>query len=143
VYERIVVGTDGSDTAQRAVRHALRLARLCRGTVHVVTAWQPMPAMALSGQLGAAAPVPVDDGEWVGDLHRQIADQASQADVAVETHALQGPAAGVILDVARQVEADLIVVGDAGMHGLRGHLGSVPNTVAHKAGCAVLVVPTS
>jgi nucleotide-binding universal stress UspA family protein len=47
------------------------------------------------------------------------------------------------VDLAKQLEADLIVVGNAGMHGLRGHLASVPNTVAHKAECAVLLVPTS
>jgi nucleotide-binding universal stress UspA family protein len=143
MYERIVVGTDGSDSAGRAVRHALRLAKVTGGTVHVVTAWQPMPALALSGQLGPATPMPLDDGTWVEDLHREVKDMGANAGVTVESHQVTGPAAQAILDLAEQIEADLVVVGNAGMQGLRGHLSSVPNTVAHKAPCAVLLVPTT
>jgi nucleotide-binding universal stress UspA family protein len=143
VYQCIVVGTDGSDSASMAVRHALRLAKVTGSTVHVVTAWQPMPALALTGQMGPATPVPMDDGAWVEDLHRQVREQGEIVGVDVEPHSVQGAAANVILDVAEEVEADLVVVGNAGMHGLRGHLASVPNTVAHKATCAVLLVPTT
>ena len=143
MYQRIVVGTDGSDSAAQAVRHALRLAKVTGSTVHVVTAWQPMPALALSGQLGPATPVPLDDGAWVEDLHHQVREQGEIVGVDVESHSVQGAAAHVILDLAEEVDADLVVVGNAGMHGLRGHLASVPNTVAHKAKCAVLLVPTS
>jgi nucleotide-binding universal stress UspA family protein len=143
MYQRIVVGTDGSESAGRAVRHALRLAKVTGGAVHVVTAWQPMPALALSGQLSPAAPMPLDDGAWVEELHRSVKDQGDGLGVEVESHPVQGPAAQALLDLAEQVEADLVVVGNAGMHGLRGHLASVPNTVAHKAPCAVLLVPTT
>ena len=143
MYQCIVVGTDGSDSAGIAVRHALRLAKQTGGTVHVVTAWQPMPALALSGQMGPATPVPLDDGAWVQELHRQVKEQGEIAGVDVESHSVEGAAAHVILDVAKEVEADVVVVGNAGMKGLRGHLASVPNTVAHKAECAVLLVPTS
>jgi nucleotide-binding universal stress UspA family protein len=143
MYQRIVVGTDGSESAGRAVRHALRVAMVTGGAVHVVTAWQPMPALALSGQLSPAAPMPLDDGAWVEELHRSVKDQGDVLGVEVESHPVQGPAAQALLDLAEQVEADLVVVGNAGMHGLRGHLASVPNTVAHKAPCAVLLVPTT
>lgn len=143
MYERILVGTDGSDRAEKAVDHALRLAKATGGTVHVVTAWQSIPAMALSGQMGPAVPIAVDDGAWVTELHDRAADQGKRLGVHVESHSVQGSAAQVILDLAQDLKADLVVVGDAGMHGLRGHLASVPNTVAHKCTCAVLVVPTS
>ena len=143
MYQRIVVGTDGSDSAGMAVRHALRLAKVTGSTVHVVTAWQPMPALALSGQLGPAVSIPMDDGVGVEDLHRQVKEQGEIIGVDVESHSVQGAAAPSILELAEQVDADLIVVGNAGMHGLRGHVASVPNTVAHKAPCAVLLVPTT
>ena len=143
MYQSIVVGTDGSDSAAIAVRHALRLAKATGGKVHVVTAWQSMPALALSGQMGPATPVPLDDGEWVQELHREVVEQGEIAGVEVESHSVEGAAAHVILDVAKAVGAELVVVGNAGMKGLRGHLASVPNTVAHKAECAVLLVPTS
>lgn len=143
MYGSIVVGTDGSDSAGVAVRHALRLAKALGSKVHVVTAWQPMPALALSGQMGPATPVPLDDGAWVAELHQQVIEQGQIVGVEVESHSVEGAAAHVLLDVAKEVEAELIVVGNAGMKGLRGHLASVPNTVAHKAECAVLLVPTS
>ncbi|HUR13268.1 MAG TPA: universal stress protein [Mycobacteriales bacterium] len=143
MYERIVVGTDGSESAGRAVRHALRLAKASGATVHVVTAWQPMPALALSGQMGPATPMPLDDGTWVEELHLAVKDQGDVVGVPVESHRVEGPAAQVILELVKELEADLVVVGNAGMHGLRGHLASVPNTVAHKAPCAVLLVPTT
>jgi len=143
MYQRIVVGTDGSDTAERAVHHAFHLAKVTGGTVHLATAWQPMPALALTGQVGPAAPIVTDDGTWVEQLHRQLAEQAAAMGVSTESHSLQGPAAQALLDLVIELDADLVVVGNAGMHGLRGHLASVPNTVAHKAPCAVLLVPTS
>lgn len=143
MYQRIVVGTDGSDSAANAVRHALRLAKWTGGTVHLVTAWQPIPALAMSGQMGPGIPMPADDGVWVRRLHEQTKDQGEIVGVTVECHSVNAGAAHAILDLANEVDADLIVVGNAGMHGLRGHLASVPNTVAHKAECAVLVVPTT
>ena len=48
-----------------------------------------------------------------------------------------------IISTADEVGADLIVVGSKGLRGTRRILGSVPNTVAHKAGCHVLIARTT
>jgi nucleotide-binding universal stress UspA family protein len=61
--------------------------------------------------------------------------------ISVERHATKGDAAEVLVSIAEQVQADLIVVGSKGMH--RRILGSVPNSVAHNAPCAVLIVKTT
>jgi len=145
MYQRIVVGTDGSTSAEIAVRHALRLAKATGGTVHVVTAWERLPALALTAAgIMPTTPVVEDDGGWVRELHEKVRDMASNADVPVETHAVEEASpAHALLEMAKNLDADLIVVGNQGMHGLRGHFASVPNTVAHKADCAVLVVPTT
>ena len=140
MYESIVVGTDGSDTAAAAVRHALALARVTRGAVHVVTAWSRVPALVLTA--GTVTPTPTDDGEWVAKLHEEIRGEAAGLGVAVSTHIVEDAPARALVEVARTLGADLLVVGNQGMTGLRGRLGSVPNTVAHKAPCAVLVIPT-
>ena len=58
------------------------------------------------------------------------------------SHALPGDPADAILQVASEVNADLIVVGNKGMHGAARILGSVPNHIAHKASCSVLIVDT-
>jgi nucleotide-binding universal stress UspA family protein len=60
----------------------------------------------------------------------------------VETYCVGQAAASAILDIAQSQDADLIVVGNRGMTGARRVLGSVPNSVAHGARCAVLIVPT-
>ena len=59
------------------------------------------------------------------------------------THALPGDPAKALLTVANEVGADLIVVGNKGMRGAGRILGSVPNAVAHKAPCSVLIVNTT
>lgn len=138
MYQRIVVGTDGSDTAQWAVAHAMTLARATGAEVHVVTAWSRVPGLVMAGAAGT--PLPVDDGAWVTKLHADITSATSG--VRVHAHAVEASPAAGLLQVAETVGADLLVVGNRGMTGLRGKLGSVPNTVAHKASCAVLVVPT-
>ena len=58
-------------------------------------------------------------------------------------HAIPGDATAAILRVAQEVNADLIVVGNKGMKGKGRVLGSVPNTVSHKAPCSVLIVNTT
>ena len=60
----------------------------------------------------------------------------------LQTHALPGDPADAILQVAGEVGADLIVVGNKGMHGAARILGSIPNNIAHKAPCSVLIVNT-
>ncbi|MFN2537718.1 MAG: universal stress protein [Mycobacteriales bacterium] len=143
MYQSVVVGTDGSDTAAAAVRHAFGLALVTGASVHVVTAWSRVPALVLSSASVVGPQVATDDGEWVRQLHEGIREQAAQFGVQATTHAVEDTPAKALLDVARQQNADLLIVGNRGMTGLRGKLGSVPNTVAHKAHCAVLVVPTT
>jgi nucleotide-binding universal stress UspA family protein len=60
----------------------------------------------------------------------------------VETHMVPRDPSDAICETARAVEADLIVVGNRGMKGMRRVLGSVPNSVAHHAPCDVLIVET-
>ena len=61
----------------------------------------------------------------------------------VHRHAVAGDPADAILGVAREVDADLIVVGNKGMKGVGRIIGSVTNTVAHNAPCSVLIVSTT
>ena len=143
MYTSIVVGTDGSDTAAEAVRHAFRLARATGAAVHVVTAWSRVPSLVLSAGSVVGPQVPTEDGEWVARLHSEIRQEGEAYGVPTTTHAVEDAPSRALLELAAQLGADLLVVGNQGMTGLRGRLGSVPNTVAHRARCAVLVVPTS
>ena len=146
VFKAIVVGTDGSDTAQEAVRQASALARLAGSRLHVVTAYGATTAVsALAGAAGFASealalPQQRDDADTL--LGRALAGIDTNG-VDVEVSARQGEAAEVLMGVARDVGADLIVVGSRGLTGARRFLlGSVPNRIAHHADCSVHIVHT-
>ena len=145
MYTSIVVGTDGSPTASLAVNEAARLAKAFEAPLHVVSAFRTTPAAAVA----ANDPV-MAMGDWTVDVKAaveeqlgQIAAQLANAGIESEVYAVPAEPVDAILEVAERQKADLIVVGNKGMQGARRVLGSVPNSVAHKAGCTVLIVKTS
>jgi nucleotide-binding universal stress UspA family protein len=144
MYKVVVVGTDGSPTADRAVQAAADVARSWGSELHIVTAVRP-PRPGMASATGAPL---VDTGVGAALLEesaKSVGEEAVSAHGAglkAEAHAAQGNADDVILATAADIGADLIVVGSKGMRGARRYLGSVPNSVAHGAHCAVLIVKT-
>ena len=147
MFRSIVVGTDGSETAGKAVEAAVELAKLCDAPLHVVSAYEPVP----KGRLREEARQAPDDTQWMINPREDVdatlsaaADSVREAGVKVETFAREGDPADAILDVAEEHDADLIVVGNKGMTGARRYLlGSVPNNVSHHAPCSVIIVRTT
>jgi nucleotide-binding universal stress UspA family protein len=139
----IVVGTDGSDTADVAVQRAAALAKLTGARVELVSGYREDYALAAG------------TGMYVGDLSgdaRKSANGCLDAAAArlradgleVETHCMGGDPANALIDVAEATDATLIVVGSKGMHGGRRlMLGNVPNKVSHHAPCSVMIVRTA
>ena len=71
------------------------------------------------------------------------ATEARRQGVKVEIHAVPGDAADVLVNIAKDVGANLLVIGNRGMSGARRFvLGSVPNKVSHHAPCSLLIVDT-
>jgi nucleotide-binding universal stress UspA family protein len=147
MYRSIVIGTDGSETAGEAVRQAIELAKSVGAALHVVGAYQPVPEQQLRQQRqGAPA-----DVQWSINPHQEVdknlndaRTKVEQAGVKVEVHSREGDPADAILDVADDVNADLIVVGNRGMTGARRFLlGSVPNKISHHARCSVMIIRTT
>jgi nucleotide-binding universal stress UspA family protein len=142
MYKVVVVGTDGSPTADKAVQGAADVARSLGSELHIVTAYR-VSAPGLAQASGVAL---IDSGTThaiLEDASKGVADKAVSdhgGGLQVTTHVMNGDAVDAILDTAAAVNADLIVVGSKGMH--RRVLGSVPNSVAHGAPCAVLIVKT-
>jgi len=149
--KRIVVGTDGSATAQQAVRQAADFAAAMGAEVHIVTAYRSPASLQAMSANAAAAGAAVDSYELSDSLAKDAqamlaaaAKLVADRGVGVETHGAGGDPADVILEVAESLEADLIVVGNKGMTGAKRFLlGSVPNKVAHHAACNVMIVHTS
>jgi nucleotide-binding universal stress UspA family protein len=147
MFSRIVVGTDGSDTAKQAVREATELAKNTGASLDIVSAYDPVPSSRLREErLQAPADIEhtVNPSEDVDATLAEAAKDAEAAGVTVRTFARQGEPADAILDVAEEEKADLIVVGNKGMTGAKRFLlGSVPNKVSHHAPSSVLIVRTS
>jgi nucleotide-binding universal stress UspA family protein len=147
VFTRIVVGTDGSDTAGEAVRQAIDLAKLADASLSIVSAYEPLSKRRVEGEkLDAPADVQYELGprEDVNLVLDAAAAVAKKEGLDVQTHPVEGDPADAILNVAEETKADLIVVGNKGMTGARRFLlGSVPNNVSHHAPCSVIIVRTT
>jgi nucleotide-binding universal stress UspA family protein len=147
VFKRIVVGTDGSETAAEAVSQAIELARLTGASLSLVSAYQPASERRVKAEQ-AEAPVDVQyeigPREDVNLILDAAAAEAKQQGIEVQTHPVEADPADAILNVAEETHADLIVVGNKGMTGARRYLlGSVPNNVSHHAPCSVIIVRTT
>ena len=116
--ERILVGTDRSETATRAVRFAVDMARRYEAKLIVLQA----------------------PGER-DELERYVADHAPGARYRIDSE--DDPAASIVA-AAEAEDVDVIVVGNVGMSGRREFLlGNIPNRVSHNARCTVVIVDTS
>ncbi|WP_372789031.1 universal stress protein [Paraconexibacter sp.] len=147
MFTSIVVGTDGSDTAQKAVGRAVALAAQLGARLEIVSAYEPVSGQRLREE---QQQVP-GDLQWMitpredvdATLEKAAEDAREKGVVDVRVHARQGDPADAILDVAEELDSDLIVVGNKGMTGAKRFLlGSVPNKVSHHAPCSVLIVRT-
>lgn len=145
-YRNVLVGTDGSPTADLAVRHAAQLAKSCNARLTVATAYFPDPATA---KVADQAPEEIRwrvtdaagaEGRAAGAV--EIAKGVGVGDVRVRTG--RGDPADVLLELADDTGADVIVVGSKGMSSAsRFILGNVPNKVSHRAPCDLIIVRTS
>jgi len=137
VFSNIVVGTDGSDTAALAVILASDLARQHGAVLHVVNAYRVSAGGVAVVHAGAMAAADNGlSGEVARAASEKLLSEVAQAigGVNVTTRAVVGNPADVVIDLAGEVGADLIVVGSKGMRGARRVIGSVPNTIAHRIG---------
>ena len=147
MFTRIVVGTDGSETAGEAVRQAVDLAKLAGATLSIVSAFAPISqrrsrtSSAMRRPTSSTSFNPREDVNLVLDA---AAAEARKEGIEVQTHPVEGEPAEAILNVAEETKADLIVVGNKGMTGARRFvLGSVPNNISHHAPCSVIIVRTT
>jgi nucleotide-binding universal stress UspA family protein len=128
---RILVGTDTSARAERAVDEAARLAR-SDGAELVVLYVRP----AIDAREVFDPQKPADPGRYLAGLRNRFPGTRIRSE--------DGDAAEQIVEVARQEGADLIVVGNRGLdeHRQRRFLSSVPARVANRAPCSVYIVDT-
>ena len=139
MFQRILVGTDGSGTAGAAVAHAAELAKIGGAELIVVSAYkQPEDVPAPFGESDTAHTAEI------GKAVLKDVEKRYGGDVKLRTLLKEGNPTDVIVDAAEDEKADVIVVGNRGMTGAKRFvLGSVPNAVSHHAPCHVLIVHTT
>jgi nucleotide-binding universal stress UspA family protein len=124
MYDRILVGTDGSATAARAVARAVGLAGEVGATLTIMTAGR---------------------GDRAERIVTEAAAEHASSDVEIDTLVVDAQAASGLVEAADDGGYDLLVVGNKGMTGLSRffRLGSVPNKVSHHLPCNLLIVKTT
>jgi nucleotide-binding universal stress UspA family protein len=148
-YQTVVVGTDGSESSLRAVARAGALAGACGATLVIACAY--LPGEDDDRDLAAAQDALRDDAYQVVGSHpaedtvRTASERAAKAGAGtVRTVAVMGSPVETLLDVVRKEQADLLVVGNRGLAGIKGRLlGSVPADATRRSECDVLVVHTT
>jgi nucleotide-binding universal stress UspA family protein len=162
-YKKLLVGTDGSPTATRAVEAAAGLAAMLDVTPVIVCAYEApteheleqmradsSDAIAL-WKAGSTVRSTPEEFKWriagasqAEDVLERAADHATKHGAEAEVRAIEGNAAEVLISLAEKEGFDVIVVGSVGMSGAkRFMLGNVPHRVSHHAPTDVLILHTS
>ena len=140
----VAVGTDGSDTAAKAVEFAIDMASRYDAKIVFLSAYKTVADERLKREARDAP----EDIQWqinpaedVEPSLRDAVDAARERGLDATSEAQDGEPAKVLVDLASKHDADVLVIGNKGMS--RKVLGSVPNTVSHKADCSVVIVKTT
>jgi len=144
VLKKITVGTDGSPTAAKAVDFAIDMAQRYDAELVVASSYVPVSETRLrEEQREAPGDVQwaISPSEDVNATLHEVEEKAKECGVTVVTEAREGEPAQVLVEIAEKHDADVIIVGNRGME--RRVLGSVPNSVSHKAPCSVMIVKTT
>jgi nucleotide-binding universal stress UspA family protein len=135
--KRIVVGVDGSPSSMKALRWAIRQAKLTGAEVEAVIAWSYPSGYGWAPFSDGAVDLEGDAGKILIEALAEVSGIAP--DVVVEPLVVQGHAADVLVRAAEG--ADLLVVGSRGHGGFAGMLlGSVSQHCVHHASCPVLIL---
>lgn len=148
----VAIGVDGSQTAAKAVEMGAEVARRYDASVVLLsaihTSARASAAAATAGMATAGLAIGSVELDWAYDKGARIRHVLESTESRLRRSGLEcrtlideGDAGDVLVRLAQECGADLLVVGSKGMQ--RRVLGSVPNTVTHKARCSVLVVKTA
>ncbi len=144
-YQTVVVGTDGSDSSFRAVDRAGEIAAGANAKVIVATAYFPQSEDKGAADVLKDEAYKVSGNAPIYEILRDARDRAKAAGAQeVEEKAIVGAPVDALVELAEEVGADLLVVGNVGLSTIAGRLlGSVPANVARRSKSDVLIVHTS
>lgn len=138
----VVVGTDGSARAGQAVAAAIEMAIAFGRPLIIIEAYHPTTNLPKN-----IPPELADLVTPMTGIEHTLDDAVARAEAAgapVEARSVAGDPADVLLSVAEEVGAGILVVGNKGIGSLKRFvLGNVPTKVVHSAQCSVYIVHTT
>jgi nucleotide-binding universal stress UspA family protein len=144
MFNKIAVGTDGSDTADKAVEVALDLAEHYRALLLVFSVYEPVSP----GRLAEERLEAPDDIQWsispsedVDATLANVEERAVARGLRATSVVREGEPGVVVCELAEEHEADLLVIGNKGMQ--RRLFGSVPKYISQHAPCSVVIAKTT
>jgi nucleotide-binding universal stress UspA family protein len=142
VISLIAIGVDGTERASRAIDMGVEIARPLGARIVLLSALEDSSATSEGRQVDTV------EEDWKSNPSARVQHTLATARAGVERDGVpcttlvdEGDPAEVLVRLAAECGADILVVGNKGMQ--RRVVGSVPNTVTHKASCAVLIVNTT
>jgi nucleotide-binding universal stress UspA family protein len=143
-YQTVLVGTDGSDSSLRAVEKAGHIAGADAKLV-VATAYFPQSEDARAADVLKDEGYKMSGNAPIYAILREAKERAHQAGATnIEEKAIVGAPVDALVELAEEIKADLLVVGNVGLSTIAGRLlGSVPANVARRSKTDVLIVHTT
>jgi nucleotide-binding universal stress UspA family protein len=138
----ILVGVDGSASSMKAAQVAAELAASTGATLHVLTAVDPQRMGSQEGATAIGDIRTLTPGEAAESIAAEVAGSLTGVVPHIESSPIQGKPADALVEEAKRLNADLIVVGNRRVQGIGRVLGSVATDVAHHAPCDVYIVKT-
>ena len=144
-YRTVVVGTDGSDSSLRAVDRAAAIAAQSGAKMFIATAYFPQHDDARAADLLKDEGYKTTGAAPIYAILKEAHERAQAAGAKdVEERSIVGAPVDALVELAEEVDADLLVVGNVGLSTITGRLlGSVPANVSRRAKTDVLIVHTT
>ena len=138
-YKHILFATDLSDNCSLAAKKVREIANRTQASLDIIHVIENAPA-AYGGEFS----VPIDlnlEQAIEAAAREKLSEQAQELDIPPQhQHIEMGSVKHYVLELAKKLNTDLIVVSTHGHHGLEALLGSRANAILHAAKCDVLAV---
>ncbi len=141
-YKNVLIATDLSENSQAVAARASEIATDCEANLSIVHVLEHSP-VAYGGEFS----IPIDpnlEQQLEANARDALANLGSEFQITPDNqYVLTGSVKTAVIDLAKELDADLIVVGSHGHHGIDILLGSRANAILHHADCDVLAIRTS
>jgi nucleotide-binding universal stress UspA family protein len=145
-YQTLVVGTDGSESSLRAVERAAEIAAESNAKLIIATGYFPQKEDPRAADVLGQEAYKVSGNAPIYEILRDARDRAKAAGATnIEDRPIEGAPVHALVDLAEEVGADLLVVGNVGLDArsaIIGRVFSIPGAVATRAKIDVLIVRT-